>query len=102
MSKKNVSKVEKIPEKVEISERIVSTKETVANVVKTFVSFKMAVSELEGKTDKDTFILSVKGVEKKINRLYNKASRNDILKALREGKHVVVMSDESASPINEA
>lgn len=84
-------------ENVEKVERIISTKETVASVVKTFAAFKEAVSSLEGKTDKDTFILSVKGVEKKIHRLHNKASRNDILKALREGKNVVVLSNESAS-----
>jgi hypothetical protein len=92
--KKNVDKPSSSEGKnVENVERVVSAKSTVDSVVKSFGIFKTACAALEGKTDNDTFALSIKNLSKKVARLNNKASRNDVLKALREGKTVVIQDE---------
>lgn len=89
-SKQNVKNAVAGATDVKKSERTISLKSTVDEVVNTYHVFKHACSSLEGKGDYDTFMLSFKTLDKKIARLNNKASRNDVLKALREGKTVII------------
>jgi hypothetical protein len=98
-SRRNISESSEV-KKVENVERIVSLKETVNTVVSTYIAFKKACSGLEAKSDNETFALSIKNLDKKVARLNNKASRNDVLKALRAGKTVIIQEDEP-TPIKE-